>query len=154
MHTVVNVSTSAIIKTLNYSSFIPLLQFDLRSLKYSFICYPLHASVFDVCAMLSFHGYIYIWTFEQVGKDICFSAEDYTNLSYYNDEMCGTRSKHSNIKKRGDLYIQTFTGMQEVDRNKYFTLNRCPNMTNIKKRTNQIRYLSNYLYLLNLGRVI
>jgi hypothetical protein len=54
--------------------------------------------------------------------------------------MCGTRSKHSNIKKSGDLYIQTFTGMQEVDRNKYFTLNRCPNMTNKKKkRTNQIR---------------
>ena len=91
--------------------------------------------------VLCFHSMaIYIWTFEQVGKDICFSAEDYTNWSYYNDEMCGTRSKHSNIKKSGDLYIQTFTGMQEVDRNKYFTLNRCPNMTNKKKkRTNQIR---------------
>ena len=73
-------------------------------------------------------------------KTYVFSAEDYTNLSYYNDEMCGARSKHSNIKKGGDLYIQTFTGMQEVDRNKYFTLNRCPNMTNKKKkRTNQIR---------------
>ena len=28
-----------------------------------------------------------------------FSAEDYTNMSYYN--LCGTRPKHSNISKKG-----------------------------------------------------
>ena len=30
--------------------------------------------------------------------DIFFSAEDYTNMSYYN--CCGIRPKHSNISKR------------------------------------------------------
>ena len=35
-----------------------------------------------------------------------FSAEDYTNMSYYN--FCGIRPKHSNISKRvgeGDITI-------------------------------------------------
>jgi hypothetical protein len=35
------------------------------------------------------------WT---IGRDILFSAEDYTNMSYYN--CCGIRPKHSNISKR------------------------------------------------------
>ena len=34
------------------------------------------------------------WT---IGRDIFFSAEDYTNMSYYN--CCGIRPKHSNISK-------------------------------------------------------
>ena len=35
------------------------------------------------------------WT---IGRDIFCSAEDYTNMSYYN--CCGIRPKHSNISKR------------------------------------------------------
>jgi len=37
------------------------------------------------------------WTIGQIGR-ICFSADDYTNMSYYN--CCGIRPKHSNISKR------------------------------------------------------
>ena len=35
------------------------------------------------------------WT---IGRDIFFSTEDYTNMSYYN--CCGIRPKQSNISKR------------------------------------------------------
>jgi len=57
------------------------------------------------------------------------SAEDYTNMTYYN--LCGIKSKHKNISK-GRGYILQITGMQEsnsqleADRNKYLTWNRCP----------------------------
>jgi hypothetical protein len=37
------------------------------------------------------------WTIGQTGI-ILFSAEDYTNMSYYN--CCGIRPKHSDISKR------------------------------------------------------
>jgi hypothetical protein len=37
------------------------------------------------------------WTIGQTGR-IFFSAEDYTNMSYYN--CCGIRPKHSNISKK------------------------------------------------------
>jgi hypothetical protein len=37
------------------------------------------------------------WTIGQTGR-ILFSAEDYTNMSYYN--WCDIRPKHSNISKR------------------------------------------------------
>ena len=37
------------------------------------------------------------WTIGQTGRILC-SAEDYTNMSYYN--CCGIRSKHSDISKR------------------------------------------------------
>ena len=37
------------------------------------------------------------WTIGQAGR-ILFSAEDYTNMSYYN--CCGIRPKHSDISKR------------------------------------------------------
>ena len=37
------------------------------------------------------------WTIGQTGRKF-FSAEDYTNMSYYN--CCGIRPKHSNISKR------------------------------------------------------
>jgi hypothetical protein len=41
------------------------------------------------------------WT---IGRDIFFSAEDYTNMSYYN--CCGIRPKHSNISKSvGEVVI-------------------------------------------------
>ena len=36
------------------------------------------------------------WTIGQAGR-ILFSAEDYTNMSYYN--CCGIRPKHSDISK-------------------------------------------------------
>jgi hypothetical protein len=36
-------------------------------------------------------------TFDKLA-DIFFLLEDYTNMSYYN--LCGTRTKHSNISKR------------------------------------------------------
>jgi hypothetical protein len=44
------------------------------------------------------------WTIGQTGR-IFFSAEDYTNMSYYN--CCDIRPKHSNISKKvgeGDIY--------------------------------------------------
>ena len=34
----------------------------------------------------------------KLAENILFSAEDYTNMSYYN--CCGIRPKHSNISKR------------------------------------------------------
>jgi len=34
----------------------------------------------------------------QIGRNIFFSAEEYTTMSYYN--CCGIRPKHSNISKR------------------------------------------------------
>ena len=51
---------------------------------------------------------IYSWTVEQIGKDMFFSAEDYTNMNYYN--LCGINSKHSNISnKGGGVYILKIT---------------------------------------------
>ena len=41
------------------------------------------------------------WTIGQIGR-IFFSAEDYTNMSYYN--CCGIRPKHSNISEGGGYY--------------------------------------------------
>ena len=61
------------------------------------------------------------------------TAEDYTNMSYYN--LCGIsyRSQHSNIsngKKGGGGLIQKSqvckTPIVKKERNTYLTLNRCP----------------------------
>jgi hypothetical protein len=39
------------------------------------------------------------------------SAEDYTNMNYYN--LCGNRSQHSSISKRGVGTYKKMTGMQD-----------------------------------------
>ena len=94
------VNTSAIEKqTLNYSSFIPLLQSYLRSDK----IITAVTSAFDCRCQYRFMLYlhslaIYSWTFEQIGRHLS-SAEDYTNMTCYN--LCGINSKHSNISNKG-----------------------------------------------------
>ena len=74
-----------------------------------------------VCAIFSFPSYtVYNW------QRHLSSAEDYTNMSYYN--LCGNGSQHCNISKGGGTY-KKITGMQDsspVDRNKNLTMNRCP----------------------------
>jgi hypothetical protein len=47
------------------------------------------------------------WTIGQTGR-ILFSAEDYTNMSYYN--CCGIRPKHSDISKRVREGVFTICG--------------------------------------------
>ena len=74
-------------KTLNYSSFIPLLQFDFEVSEIIIYFTAFFASVFDVCGPSSKLAETY------------FSDEEYTNMSLYN--LHGIRSKHRNISNRG-----------------------------------------------------
>jgi hypothetical protein len=58
--------------------------------------------------------YVGVRTVEQIGRHLS-SAEDYTNMSYYN--LCGIRSQDSPItkrdpKKRGGTY-KNITGMKD-----------------------------------------
>jgi hypothetical protein len=97
----VNINASAIKKktTLNYSSFIPLLQFELSNLIMHEVLLDNNYSLY----LLHFLLTIYVWANWQ---RYLSSAEDYTNMNYYN--MCGIRSDHSNISKRGEGYILKF----------------------------------------------
>ena len=85
------------IKKNNYSIFIPIVAIWLWRLRNNNLFYNL----------LQFLTFVLYWfptknhrswsTIGQTGR-ILFSAEDYTNMSFYN--CCGIRPKHSSISKR------------------------------------------------------
>ena len=77
------------IKKNNYSIFIPIVAIWLWDLRNNYLFYNL-LQFFDVWDI----RHLFYTDFLQR-----FSAEDYTNMSYYN--CCGIRPKHSNISKRG-----------------------------------------------------
>ena len=85
------------IKKNNYSIFIPIVAIWLWGLRNKLFILQL-ASVFDfVLYWLPTKNLDRSWIIGQTGR-IFFSAEDYTNMSYYN--CCVIRPKHSNISKR------------------------------------------------------
>jgi hypothetical protein len=85
------------IKKNNYSIFIPIVAIWLWGLRNSYLFYNLLQFLKFVLYWFPTKNLDRSWTIGQTGR-IFFSAEDYTNMSYYN--CCGIRPKHSNISKR------------------------------------------------------
>jgi hypothetical protein len=85
------------IKKNNYSIFIPVVAIWLWGLRNNYLFYNLHQFLKFVLYWFPTKNIDRSWTIGQTGKNK-FSAEDYTNMSYYN--CCGIRPKHSNISKR------------------------------------------------------
>jgi hypothetical protein len=86
-----------IIKKNNYSICIPVVAMWLRGLRNNYLFYNLSQFLKFVLYWFPTKNIDRSWTIGQTGR-IFFSAEDYTNMSYYN--CCGIRPKHSNISKR------------------------------------------------------
>jgi hypothetical protein len=90
--------TLSAIKKYNYSIFIPIVAIWLWGLRNNYLFYNLLQFLKFVLYWFPTKNLDRCWTIGQTGR-IIFSAEDYTNMSYYN--CCGIRPKHSNISKRG-----------------------------------------------------
>ena len=86
-----------IIKKNNYSICIPVVAMWLRGLRNNYLFYNLSQFLKFVLYWFPTKNIDRSWTIGQTGR-ILFSAEDYTNMSYYN--CCGIRPKHSDISKR------------------------------------------------------
>ena len=93
-----NRHVSALLKKNNYSIFIPVVAMWLWGLRNNYLFYNLRQFLKFVLYWFPTKNIDRSWTIGQTGR-IFFSAEDYTNMSYYN--CCGIRPKHSNISKRG-----------------------------------------------------
>jgi hypothetical protein len=85
------------IKKNNYSIFISIVAIWLWGLRNNYLFYNLLHFLKFVLYWFPTKNLDRSWTIGQTGR-IVFSAEDYTNMSYYN--CCGIRPKHSNISKR------------------------------------------------------
>ena len=85
-------------KKKNYSIFIPIVAIWLWGLRNNYLFYNLLQFLKCVLYWFPTKNLDRSWTIAigQIGR--IFSAEDYTNMSYYN--CCGIRPKHSNISKR------------------------------------------------------
>ena len=85
------------IKKNNYSIFIPVVAIWLWGLRNNYLFYNLRQFLKFVLYWFPTKNIDRNWTIGQTGR-IFFSAEDYTNMNYYN--CCGIRPKHNNISKR------------------------------------------------------
>ena len=85
------------IKKNNYSIFIPIVAIWLWGLRNNYLFYNLLQFLTFVLYWFPTKNLDRSWTIGQTGRKK-ISAEDYTNMSYYN--CCGIRPKHSNISKR------------------------------------------------------
>jgi hypothetical protein len=82
------------IKKNNYSIFIPIVAIWLWGLRNNHLFYNLLQFLKFVLYWFATKNLDRSWTIGKTGR-IFFSAEDYTNTSYYN--CCGIRPKHINI---------------------------------------------------------
>ena len=94
-------------KITTVSIFIPIVAIWLWDLRNNYSFYNLlQFLTFDLFITYILYKVFRSWTIA-IGRDIFFSAEDYTNMSYYN--CCGIRPKHSNISTRGSQEPVSFT---------------------------------------------
>jgi hypothetical protein len=89
--------TLSAIKKNNYSICIPIVAIWLWGLWNNYLFYNLLQFLKFVLDWFHTKNLDRSWTIGQTGR-IFFSAEDYTNMSYYH--CCGNSPKHSNISKK------------------------------------------------------